>query len=100
MNKKKRDLPLAAVLEKYIASDAQILRGVTITKLEEIYHQVVGQLISKYTEKVNFDKDTGKLTIYVKSAPLKAELKNQTEKLVENMNEAIGLKVINTISIK
>jgi hypothetical protein len=97
---KKRDFTLANVIDQYIASDKNILQGISVIKLEETYHQVVGELVSKYTEKVAYDNKTGKLTIFVKSAPLKAELKSLKSKLVENINNALGVVVVTEIYIK
>lgn len=97
---KKRDKPLAEVISQYIREDKKVLKGMSTIRLEEVYHQVVGNTISKYTEYVRFDSNSGKLSIFVKSAPLKAELNLQKEKIVTLINEKVGTDLIQSIQIK
>jgi hypothetical protein len=97
---KKRDKPLSEVISQYIREDVKVLKGMSAIRLEEVYHQVVGATISKYTEYVRFDSKLGKLSVFVKSAPLKAELNLQKEKIVTLINEKVGTDLIQTIHIK
>ena len=97
---KKRDKPLGEVINQYIREDVKVLKGMSGVRLEEIYHQVVGATISKYTEYVRFDAKAGKLSVFVKSAPLKAELNLQKERIILLINEHIGTDLIQTIYIR
>ena len=49
---KKRDKSLSEVISQYIREDVKVLKGMSIVRLEEIYHTVVGKTISKYTESI------------------------------------------------
>ena len=97
---KKRDKPLAEVISQYIRQDEKVLKGMSAVRLEEIYHDVVGNTISKYTEYIKFDGVAGKLSVYVKSAPLKSELNLQKDKIISLINEKIGSDLIKNIQIK
>jgi len=97
---KKRDKSLSEVISQYIREDVKVLKGMSIVRLEEIYHTVVGKTMSKYTESIKFDSTTGKLSIFVKSAPLKAELNIQKEKIIQLINAEIGTELIQSINIR
>ena len=97
---KKRDKLLADVISQYIRQDEKVLKGMSTVRLEEIYHEVVGTTISKYTESIRFDGTSGKLSVFVKSAPLKAELNLQKEKIINLINEKTGYDLVKTILIK
>lgn len=96
---KKRDKPISEVLKMYVRSDDAINKGISTVRIEEIYHRIAGDFVAKYTEKVMLSK-TGKLTIYVKSAPLKVELLAQKTTLMERINADLGAAVVTEIMIK
>ncbi|HOY14273.1 MAG TPA: DciA family protein [Saprospiraceae bacterium] len=96
---KKRDKKLDAALSGYLAKNPNIHRGISTVRIEEIYHQMVGDVISRYTEKVYITKK-GELHIYVTSAPLKIELLSQKKQLIILLNEALGSEIITDLRIK
>lgn len=96
---KKRDKPISEVLNQYIEKNPGIHKGLSTLRIDEIYAQLVGPTISRYTEKVYLN-NKGQLTIYVTSAPLKAELAHQKLQLIKLLNENLGQEIIKELKIK
>jgi len=57
----------------------------------------MGPVIAGYTTRISFAE--GILTVYVSSAPLRKELMMGKDKLIKNLNEAIGTPVIREVQI-
>jgi predicted nucleic acid-binding Zn ribbon protein len=87
-------------------SDAikQFLRGsklkgdIQAMQIEEIWEQLMGKTISKYTEKIQIINQTLFITTTV--APLKNELVYQKDKIRQRVNEALGENLIKEVVIK
>ena len=87
-------------------SDAikQFLRGsklkgnIQSMQIEEIWEQLMGKTISKYTEKIQIINQTLFITTTV--APLKNELVYQKDKIRQRVNEALGENLIKEVVIK
>lgn len=67
-------------------------------QIEEVWEQIMGKTIAKYTDKIQIINHT--LFISSTVAPLKNELLYQKEKIIERVNEALGEKVVNEVVIK
>ena len=67
-------------------------------QIEEIWEQIMGKTIAKYTDKIQIINRT--LFISSTVAQLKHELLYQKEKIIERVNEALGEKVIDDVVIK
>jgi len=72
--------------------------GIQALQIEEVWEQIMGKTIAKYTDKIQIINHT--LFISSNVAPLKNELLYQKEKIIERVNEALGDKVINEVVIK
>lgn len=72
--------------------------GIQALRIEEIWEQIMGKTIAKYTDKIQIIQHT--LFISSTVAQLKNELLYQKEKIIERVNEALGEKVINEVVIK
>jgi predicted nucleic acid-binding Zn ribbon protein len=66
-------------------------------QIEEVWEQLMGKTIARYTDKIAIHGSTLYITTAV--APLKQELSYQKEKIIQRVNEALGEKVINTVVI-
>ena len=75
-----------------IKGDIQALR------IEEIWEQIMGKTIARYTDKLQLIG--GKLIVTTQVGPLKQELIYQKEKIIQRVNEALGEKVITEIVIQ
>lgn len=84
---------MKAFLEK-----SRLKSGIKALQIEQVWAEVMGKTIAKYTDKLEIVKQT--LFIHTSVGPLKNELFYQKDKIIERVNEAMGEKVINTVVIK
>lgn len=68
---------------------------VTELEVKRVYENVVGDLITRLTWKVRFEKGT--LTLSVASPALRHELWMRRDSLVEKLNEQLGGRVVQRI---
>ncbi|MCC6289367.1 MAG: DUF721 domain-containing protein [Chitinophagaceae bacterium] len=71
------------------------IQGFQIT---EVWEQIMGKTIAKYTEKIEIIQHT--LFISTTVAPLKNELLYQKDKIIQRVNEALGENLIREVVIK
>ena len=75
------------------------LKGsVQALQIEDVWEQIMGKAIAKYTDKISIHGNTLYITSTV--APLKQELLYQKEKIIQRVNEALGEKVIKEVVIR
>lgn len=77
---------------------SRLKSGVQALQIEDVWEQIMGKTIAKYTDKIQIINQT--LFISSTVAQLKHELLYQKEKIIERVNEALGEKVINDVVIK
>ncbi len=66
-------------------------------QIEDVWEQIMGKTIAKYTEKIQIHGHTLYITTSV--APLKQELLYQKENIIIRVNELFGEKVISEVVI-
>jgi len=84
-------------LKKFLEG-SRIKGGIQALQIEDVWEQIMGKTIARYTEKLRIINDT--LFITTSVAPLKQELIFQKEKIIQRVNEALGQKVINKIVVQ
>ena len=84
-------------IQKFL-EQSRIKGSIQALQIEEIWGQIMGKTIAKYTEEIKIINDTLFITTHV--APLKQELVFQKEKIKLRVNEALGKNVIKEIVIK
>jgi len=77
---------------------SRLKNGMQALRIEEIWEQIMGKTIAKYTDKIEIINQT--LFINTAVGPLKNELLYQKDKIIERVNEALGEKVITEVVIK
>ncbi|MDB5278638.1 MAG: hypothetical protein JWR61_3593 [Ferruginibacter sp.] len=77
---------------------SRLKSGIQALRIEDVWEQIMGKTIAKYTDKIQIVNQT--LFISSTVAQLKHELLYQKEKIIERVNEALGEKVINDVVIK
>lgn len=95
---KKNDKPIADVLGDLLKKNDYLNKGIARVRIEDIYRQKMGAVISSYTEKLFLRN--GKLFITLKSAPLKVEMMQSKQSLKNIINETLGSIVVEEIIIK
>ena len=83
---------------KQFLKQSKLKNGMQALRIEEVWEDIMGKTIAKYTDKIQIINQT--LFISSTVAQLKHELMYQKEKIVERVNEALGEKVINDVVIK
>ncbi len=76
---------------------SHLRNGIRAVQIEEIWEQLMGKTIAKYTDKIQIINQ--KLFIYTAVGPLKNELLYQKQQIIDRVNEAFGEKVISEVII-
>ena len=77
---------------------SKLKSGIQALRIEEIWENIMGKTIAKYTDQIQIINHT--LFISTQVGPLKNELLYQKDKIIERVNEALGEKVIKEVVIK
>ena len=83
---------------KEFLKKSRLKNGIQALKIEDVWEQIMGKTIAKYTDKIQIINHTLFITSQV--APLKNELLYQKEQIVERVNEALGEKIVKDVVIK
>lgn len=83
---------------KSFLNKSRLKGSVQALQIEDIWEQLMGKTIAKYTEKIQIHGST--LYITTSMAPLKQELHYQKEKIIQCVNEAMGDSVVKEVVIK
>ena len=83
---------------KNMISKSNLRNGVRAVQIEEVWENLMGKTIAKYTEKIKIVNQT--LFITTNVGPLKNELMYQKPQIIQRVNEAFGEKVISHVVIE
>jgi predicted nucleic acid-binding Zn ribbon protein len=95
---KKDEQKIGDLLQRMIKKDKKLEQNLLSQKLKEAWKEMAGPMINKYTYNVFFSK--GKLYVKLTSSVLRHELRMGKQKLINNLNEKIGEKLIEDIVLK
>jgi hypothetical protein len=77
---------------------SKLKQKVQALRIEEIWEELMGKTVSKYTDSIRISGHTLFITSSV--APLKNELLYQRETIIQRVNDAFGEKVIQEVVIQ
>ena len=83
---------------KEFLNNSKLKSSIQALQIEEVWEQIMGKTISKYTDKIQIRGQT--LYINTSVAPLKQELLFQKDRIIQLVNEALGEKLIKEVVIK
>lgn len=83
---------------KGFINKSKLRNGIRAVQIEEVWEQVMGKTIAKYTEKIEIVNYT--LFIRTNVGPLKNELAFQKPQIIQRINEAFNEKVITQVVIQ
>jgi hypothetical protein len=83
---------------KKFLDQSRIKSGIQALQIEDVWEQIMGKTVARYTDKLQIINDT--LFIVTQVAPLRHELIFQKEKIIQRVNEALGQKVISKIVVQ
>ena len=84
-------------IQKFL-EQSRIKGSIQALQIEDMWEEIMGKTIAKYTEEIRIINDTLFITTHV--GPLKHELIFQKEKIKLRVNEALGKNLIKEIIIK
>lgn len=79
-------------------SKSNLRSGVRAVQIEEVWENLMGKTIAKYTDKIKIVNQT--LFISTNVGPLKNELMYQKPQIIQRVNEAFGEKVISHVVVE
>jgi hypothetical protein len=77
---------------------SNLRNGLRAVQITQIWEEVMGKTIAKYTEKIEIINNT--LFIYTPVGPLKNELQFQKAQIIERINEKLQEPVIQEVVIR
>lgn len=83
---------------KGFINKSKLRNGIRAVQIEEVWEQLMGKTIAKYTNKIEIINQT--LFIRTHVGPLKNELMYQKPQIIQRINEAFGEKVISEVVIQ
>ena len=91
------EISLQDAIQQFLQK-SKLKTGIQALRIENIWEEIMGKTIAKYTDKIQIINST--LFITTNVAPLKNELLYQKEKIMERVNEALGEMTIKEVVIK
>ncbi len=91
------EISLQDAIQQFLKK-SRLKNGIQALRIEDIWEEIMGKTVSKYTDKIQIINTT--LFISTSVAPLKNELLYQKGKIMERVNEALGEKTIKEVVIK
>jgi hypothetical protein len=88
---------IGEALQKFL-DESRIKGSIQALQIEDVWGEIMGKTIAKYTENIGIINDTLFITTHV--APLKQELIFQKEKIKLRVNEALKENVIQNVVIQ
>jgi len=83
---------------KNMISKSNLRNGIRAVQIEEVWENIMGKTIAKYTQKIKIVNQT--LFITTNVGPLKNELMYQKPQIIQRINEAFGEKVVSQVVVE
>lgn len=91
------EISLQDAIQQFL-NKSRLKSGIQALRIEDIWEEIMGNTIAKYTDKIQVINHTLYITTTV--APLKNELLYQKEKIIERVNEALGEKLVTEVVVR
>lgn len=91
------EISIGQAIQQFLRK-SRLRSGIQSMQIEEVWEQIMGKTIARYTDKVQLVNAT--LFITTSVAPLKTELLYQKAKIIQRVNEAMGEPVVKDIVIQ
>ncbi len=88
---------MSDVLKGFIDAN-KLQKGLDKVSIEEAWHSVMGNAISKYTTAIKLDRDT--LYVQLSSSVLREELSYGKSKIIKMINEEMGKEIITKLILR
>lgn len=91
------ELSIGEALQLFLKK-SRLKTGIQAVQIGEVWEKIMGKTVAKYTDKIQIIGTT--LFVTTNVAPLRNELIYQKEKIIEQVNEALGDNVIKEVVVK
>ncbi len=91
------EISLQEAIQQFLLK-SRLKSGIQAIRIEEVWEELMGKTIAKYTDKIQIVKGTLFITSY--DASLKNVLLFQKEQIIQRVNEAMGELTIKEVVIK
>ncbi len=91
------EISLQEAIQQFLLK-SRLKSGIQAVRIEEVWEELMGKTIAKYTNKIQIIKGTLFITSY--DASLKNVLLFQKEQIIKRVNEAMGELTIKEVIIK
>ena len=91
------EFSLGDAIQQFL-NKSRIKGDIQALQIEDVWEQIMGKTVARYTEKLQLYGD--KLIVTTNVAPLKQELAYQKEKIIQRINEALGNLVVREVIIQ
>lgn len=91
------DQSIRNIIDGVLGKKGKLAKGYQQYSVENIWREVFGSVISKYTASVRY-KD-GVLTVSITSAPLKQEIMSTKETVIAKMNKRLKYKKVTKLIV-
>ncbi len=92
-----QEISIGKAIQEFLKK-SRLKGGIQALQIEEIWEELMGKTIAKYTDKIQIINNT--LFISTTVAPLRNELLYQKEMVMKRVNEALGEKIIKEVVIR
>lgn len=97
MKRNNDNIPLSEAIKNFV-SENKLQKGLDKVNARDVWTQQMGPAIEKYTTSLKLDKDT--LYVQLSSSVLREELSYGKEKIINNLNDALGKPLIKKLILR
>lgn len=98
MSRRQNDhLSISDVLKEFVSKN-RLQKGLDKVEVKDVWEQIMGPAITKYTREIRLDRET--LYVELTSSVLREELSYGKEKIITNLNEALGRTLIKKLVLR
>jgi len=96
--RKNEEMKLGDLLKSFVDENKLDKKGLNEVKVRDVWNNQMGPAIQKYTTGLKLKNDT--LFVQLSSSVLREELSYGKEKIIRNLNEAMGQKLISKLILR
>jgi len=96
--RKNEEMKLGDLLKSFVDENKLDKKGLNEVKVKDVWNNQMGPAIQKYTTGLKLKNDT--LFVQLSSSVLREELSYGKEKIIRNLNEAMGQKLISKLILR
>jgi len=96
--RKNEEMKLGDLLKSFVDENKLDKKGLNEVKVRDVWNNQMGPAIQKYTTGLKLKNDT--LFVQLSSSVLREELSYGKEKIIRNLNETMGQKLISKLILR